>query len=175
MVKVFISYSHADADKAKIIHDKLIDEGMQVFHDKDIQSGSNWRDIIIDGIAEADIGLVLLSPASIQSPYVRREILQLSAQNKRLYGALVSDLGDVELPKFLDGIQYVNLENIDSLIFAMKNLEDVQEGVGNKIYLDLNTYTITFRADDPNKLKDIIEKLSQSGIEDLKIQKAYES
>lgn len=173
MLKVFISYSRADADKANIFLEELTNAGMQVFHDKEVQTGLNWRDAIIEGIIESDIGLLLLSPASAQSSYVRREILQLLAQNKRTYAALVSDLGDMELPKFLDDIQYIDLtsspENLDVLIEAMKNLENLP----SKLDAGVDTYTITFRSDDPNKLTEIVNSLAQSGVEDIKIEKAH--
>ena len=181
MLKIFMSYSRADEAIAKEIYNHLELAGMSVFHDSmALDLGINWQDEINKAILEADIGLLLLSPASIQSLYVRNEVQKLSAQNKRIYTVLISDLGDMELPKYLDSIQYIDLttssKNLDVLIEAMKNLEDLpsktkfsviipfkEEGSFIASVKENNLFLMCLSSDFLFKLNSVINCFSDSG------------
>jgi len=73
---VFISYSHSDkAIAEKIAHD-LTNRGINVWWDQwDLQPGDSLVAKIFEfGLAKASHFLILLSPASVRSSWVREEL-----------------------------------------------------------------------------------------------------
>jgi tetratricopeptide (TPR) repeat protein len=79
MPKVFISHTHSDkaiADALSKAVRSLFGTGVQVEYSTKkelgggIPHGDNWFDWIVDQVTEADIALVLLTPGSIQKPWI---------------------------------------------------------------------------------------------------------
>ena len=85
-MKLFISYSRDDAgDFAKHIHRYLRDKGHDVFIDvNNIRIGDPWAGSIEKNISECDIFVVILTPDSLTSEYVEREVLQAQRENKTI-------------------------------------------------------------------------------------------
>jgi hypothetical protein len=87
-LKVFISYSHQDEKMrrklgqhlAALVNDRLI----QIWHDRAIEAGADWEGEINREIDEADLILLLVSAAFLDSPYCRRELVR--ALEKRSAG-----------------------------------------------------------------------------------------
>lgn len=89
-VRVFVTYSHADAkylDKRSLLGyvSALESEGVEFFTDRDIAQGELWNDRIMDAIEETDVVLALVSQAFLNSPYCQEvEIARfLAARAKR--------------------------------------------------------------------------------------------
>lgn len=74
--KVFLSYTQSDAASADALANALQSDGADVFYAKwSIAPGESIVDKIFeDGLAEAKFFLVLLSPKSVESRWVREEI-----------------------------------------------------------------------------------------------------
>ncbi len=71
----FISYSTNDEQFAKRLHSKMRDEGLRVwFAPEDMQSGKKLHEQVDEAIRVFDKLLLILSPASINSKWVRDEI-----------------------------------------------------------------------------------------------------
>ncbi len=72
----FLSYSHQDRDFAEQIARELRDKGVDVWLDKwEIQPGDSLiQKIFSEGLHGCDVFLVLLSPASVASNWVRQEL-----------------------------------------------------------------------------------------------------
>jgi uncharacterized protein YjbI with pentapeptide repeats len=71
----FISYSTKDEDFAKQIHSKMRDEGLRVwFAPEDMQGGKKLHEQVDEAIRVFDKLLLILSPNSINSKWVRDEI-----------------------------------------------------------------------------------------------------
>ena len=71
-MKVFISYAQADAPLAKRVGDALERGGLKVYgYIRDLPS---IRDIVNQQLMEADAMVVLLTPAALDSMWVRAEI-----------------------------------------------------------------------------------------------------
>jgi hypothetical protein len=71
----FISYSHKDEEFAKRLHSKMRDQGMRVWYGPDdIQGGEKLHEQIDEAIRVHDKLLLVLSPHSIDSRWVREEI-----------------------------------------------------------------------------------------------------
>lgn len=74
MAEAFICYSSEDAIFADLLRLRLRDGGVEVWVDEGrIHAGDEWRRAIDDGIRSADVCLVVLTPASCESPYVTYE------------------------------------------------------------------------------------------------------
>ena len=71
--QVFISYSSANIIFANIVRTKLKRNGINVWMDKKLLGGDNWRKEIEIALKESDIVLILLDTESVQSYYVTYE------------------------------------------------------------------------------------------------------
>jgi hypothetical protein len=73
MLKVFISYSHADEEWRKILasHLRPLERAglIQVWHDRKLQGGDDFATVIDGHIDDADLMLPLVSPDFINSEY----------------------------------------------------------------------------------------------------------
>ena len=125
---IFISHSSKDALKAAGICELLEKNGNICFlAPRDIRSGYEYAEEIINGVDRADAMLVLLSKASNESPHVLREVER--AVSKGL-PVIVYKLEDVELTKsmeyFLMTHQWLNEKkgSYEELIKCIKDLEN---------------------------------------------------
>lgn len=116
MPQVFISYAHANPDQelAAELASFLDANGFVVFVDSNIRLGQNWVEQIDVQLRRSEYFIVLLSPASVESDMVRREIAIAYSLKKAkkltifpvrigLAGELPYDIG-----AYLDTIQYVS-------------------------------------------------------------------
>lgn len=94
-MSIFISYSSQDKELVNNICASFDANGIAywVAH-KDIKSGENFANAIMDAIDRASIVLVFISPASNNSRYVQRELEVAVTKGKTLLPVIV---GDVEL------------------------------------------------------------------------------
>jgi hypothetical protein len=84
-MKVFISYSQADQAIAKDLVSLLAAAGVRAWDaESELTPGDNWAMRIGQALEESDAMIVLLSPDSVKSEWVRREIeYALSSPNYR--------------------------------------------------------------------------------------------
>jgi len=83
MTQVFISYSRSDMEFVQRLAVDLQDAGLDVWWDlSGIQGSDVWERKIEEGLNASNYFIVVLSPASLDSRWVRREYL--SADNKGL-------------------------------------------------------------------------------------------
>lgn len=73
MAKVFLSYDREDALKAQSVAQLLERAGNSVWWDRNIKGGAQYSKEIETALADADAVVVLWSPASIDSAWVRDE------------------------------------------------------------------------------------------------------
>lgn len=112
-MKVFISHSSTDKWIARQISHELEARGIDAFLDeKDIQTGDSIEDAVGEHLAESDELLMLLSPASLGSPWVLIEIGGAKALGKRLV-PILHHVGPNELPTPLAGGLARDLNDIE--------------------------------------------------------------
>lgn len=111
-MKVFISHAASDQAVAQDIAKRLRSEGLDVWEDDDIVPGDNWARKIGDALAAADVLVVLVSPDSVKSPSVRREI-DYALGSKRLQNRLLPVLvrSTDEIPWILEKLQLVRIDD----------------------------------------------------------------
>lgn len=95
-IKVFVSYSHQDAEYLK--DDSLLgflrgleQDGVEFWDDRRIRPGELWDAVIKTNLQEANIALVLVSQTFLDSPYCQNvEIEHCLAQQKHLFPIILS-------------------------------------------------------------------------------------
>ena len=73
MASIFLSYAREDANTAKAIASELEARGWSVFWDRKILPGATFDDYIVQQLQDARAVLVLWSPISTASDWVRNE------------------------------------------------------------------------------------------------------
>lgn len=114
-MQVFISHSHETSPLAKKVGEALKRAGWEVWSDEKLLPGSNWAKEIAQALEESQAMVVLLSPDSLHSTIVRRDIeyaLSTKHFNKRLIPVIVGSEENVpleELPWILRHLNVIKL------------------------------------------------------------------
>lgn len=124
MADIFISYSSQDREKAEMLTELLISAGLSVWIDHSaLEVSTSWSAEIVDAISSCTAFIVLLSPNSVESHNVIKEVSLASEKRKKI---LPLDLEPIAIPRELEyqlaGIQRTPMTNIDSIIRALGKL-----------------------------------------------------
>src|ERR1039458_1642224 len=124
MADIFISYSSKDREKAEQLSELLSSAGLSVWIDKSgIDMATSWSKEIVQAIDGCKAFLVLLSPFSVLSPNVIKEVSLAAEKRKKI---LPLDLEPVDLSEDLQyhlaGIQRAPMTNIDAIIRALEKI-----------------------------------------------------
>jgi adenylate cyclase len=124
MADIFISYSSRDREKAEQLTELLSSAGLSVWIDQSaLEVSTSWSAEIVDAISSCTAFIVLLSPNSIESHNVIKEVSLASEKRKKI---LPLDLEPIRLPRELEyqlaGIHRTSMTNIDSIIRALGKL-----------------------------------------------------
>ena len=85
---IFLSYARHDRGTARIIADCLAEEGFSVWWDASLHSGETFDEVIERNLRDAKAVVVLWSPASVASRWVRAEAT-LAVQRNKLAPAII--------------------------------------------------------------------------------------
>ena len=124
MADIFISYSSKDREKAEQLTELLSSAGLSVWIDQSsLEVSTSWSAEIVDAITVCKAFIVLLSPNSIESHNVIKEVSLASEKRKKI---LPLDIEPVTLPRELEyqlaGIHRAPMTNIDAIIRAIGKL-----------------------------------------------------
>lgn len=114
--QVFLSYSFQDKDWAERIRLELEAKGIKTFSPaRDIHMGDNLAERITEGIVQSQAFIVLLSPESVRSEAIIRELrIALSLRRGRIFPIL---LKDCEVPEIIKHLKYSEVrEDLSSAI-----------------------------------------------------------
>src|SRR5262245_50697420 len=102
---VFVSYASVDRERARALSEVLADRGLSVWWDRTIAPGRVFDEVIQEELNAAKCVVVLWSPASVKSNWVKTEAAEAAAR-----GILVPvSVQDVALPIEFKRIQAANL------------------------------------------------------------------
>lgn len=87
---VFISYSHHDIDYVTHLNADLEKNGFKTWFDRRIEIGSAWVDEIEAAIRGCAALLVVISQESLESSWVKKEILVAEREQKRIFPLLLN-------------------------------------------------------------------------------------
>lgn len=118
MKKIFISYASEDAPAANEIAERLDSVGLEVWYDRrEIQPGDSFVFKMNEGLEECEYLLLLVSPHSMKSDWVRREwTAALADQHIVLIPLLIAECA---VPALITDILYIDM------------VENRQEGLDN--------------------------------------------
>lgn len=107
MSDIFISYERGDVDTARTLHRSFEDEGFSVFHDEDIRAGEQWDDRLEAEIDACRNVVVLWSPTSVASRWVRSEA-RAGLHQRKLIPCMIESC---RIPMEFSGIQTINMKD----------------------------------------------------------------
>ncbi len=123
MPQIFISYSRKDIGFVRKLAGDLEKAGYDVWWDlSDLRGGDDWVRVIPAAIQESQHILVVLSPDSMESEWVRKEYTQALGLHKKIIPIM---LRSSPVPFALNTINYVNFasgeyaENLNTLLTAL--------------------------------------------------------
>lgn len=86
----FISYSHEDKGFAEKLERELKAHGFTLWRDESrIEPGSEWTDDIEEALNVCSTVIVVLSPAALDSPWVKNEILFATKLRKKIITVII--------------------------------------------------------------------------------------
>ncbi|HSG41651.1 MAG TPA: toll/interleukin-1 receptor domain-containing protein, partial [Anaerolineales bacterium] len=136
----FVSYSREDTVKQRQVVKELRERGLNIWVDiENLTPGTpTWEREIEKAIRGAMGIIVLLSPESNNSEWVRREISFGEQHRKRIFPALIEGEEHASMPLRLANHQRVDLRTkfeagLDELALAIKEYIGVKEEIAEKI------------------------------------------
>ncbi len=150
MADIFISYSRRDSEQALALAERLEADDFNVWLDRHgIDGAEQWATEIVEGIRGCSTFLLLLSPSSVESANVLKELSLASERGKRI---LPVRIAPVVLPSSFEyqiaGIQHVAITDYDAIIRSH------QRGVARKSSVDLRKSLIILPFGDLSPQKD---------------------
>ena len=114
-VRVFLSYSRSDRVFVDRFASDLGRAGIEVWCDVDaLRGGEQWRTQIIDAIQQSDVFLLFVSPASMHSDNVRRELTVAEEEDKPIVPVLMAVTAIPDDFRYsLAGVQYTDITAMD--------------------------------------------------------------
>jgi hypothetical protein len=113
--EVFLSHSSQDSEFVARLAETLRQHGVPVWYSgTDILGAQQWHDEIGEALERCDWFIVVLSPHSIESMWVRREVqfaLQQARLVNRIIPAVVRECEGKRLSWVLSSLQTVNFQN----------------------------------------------------------------
>ena len=121
MEKIFISYSRKDIGFVRKLAGDLEKAGYDVWWDlTDLRGGDDWLRVIPAAIESSRYFIVVLSPNSAISDWVKKEYTQALSSNKKIIPLMLARSG---VPFALNTINYVDFTS-DDYAANLKNLLD---------------------------------------------------
>lgn len=109
MAKIFLSYSRRSEAIAKVVAEDIEVLGHDVWFDRELSGGHLWWNQILAMIREADVFVLVLDPAALDSSACRREYGYAADLGKPILPALVAEgVSTNLLPPALSAIQFVD-------------------------------------------------------------------
>jgi hypothetical protein len=112
--ELFISHSHSDHESLQRLSEVLTSHGVpHWFAERDIRGSQQWHDEIGSALLRCDWFAVLLSPAALESIWVKREVAY-AARHVERFGEttiplLLEPCDSERLSWWLGGIQHISL------------------------------------------------------------------
>ena len=108
MSYVFISYSHKDSEYAYRLANAIEDSRISVWIDERIDYGEQWPDVIEEHVDNCSAFILLMTPNSKASSWVKSELSRAQRKKKKIFPLLLD--GD-EPWLSVESTQYVDVRN----------------------------------------------------------------
>ncbi len=127
--RVFISHSHQDNELVRDIARRLRDAGFETFVDfEPIASGEEFRRQVRERLSQSSVILILLTPASLRSPWIMTELGMAEALGRQVLPVTVG-ISNRNLPEPLKAVKTVPFDRLDQAIrkLSAQSVEDRDE------------------------------------------------
>jgi hypothetical protein len=121
MAQVFISYSQKSLEPTKALAEHLKNAGVETWWDARLTSGQRFDDVIRQELEAADAAIVIWTPQSISSPYVKMEAGTAYAWEK-LITVRTPDLPIQGIPDPFRGLHTVLVTELEQIMIALDEL-----------------------------------------------------
>jgi len=136
MTSIFLSHNSEDKEFVRDLHKLLLDNGIESWIDEaEIKIGDSLLQKISEGIKKADFVAIILSPKSIDSPWVERELemamqQEIERKEKKVLPLIIEDC---ELPEYLKIKKYGDFRTPQNSLKAINELLQIlKKGKGKK-------------------------------------------
>ena len=89
---VFISYSHNDSSHVFSILNEMSKLGINYWYDKELETGSEWPEVLGEKILNCEMVMVMLSNSAVLSKNVRNEITMALNHKKKIMPVFLEDV-----------------------------------------------------------------------------------
>lgn len=175
-MRVFVSYATRDNPVAERICQQLSAAGIRCWLDNfEVLPEADWLKEAATAVRESSHGLFLLSPAAIKSPSAMKEYRDMLALEKPIYVAMIEPVEPDDLPYDLRTAHTFDLiKDFEGGLNRLKAaLQDNEGAVKVDEEPASRDITITLQANltdlDTNKLVELIARLVDVGIKDIKV------
>lgn len=130
---VFLSYAREDKRSAQHLAEALRGESLDVWTDESIAVGENWRAQMADALGQADAMVVLLTPQSVASEWVRRDVAYALSSRRfenRLIPVVIGEEGAPWLDKAPWVLKRLHMVASPSAAKASKRVADALKKAG---------------------------------------------
>lgn len=181
MGHVFVSYSRRDKMRVDIIVEALTTSGIHVWIDRsDIKAGKTWRPQIVEAIDTCEAFILMLSPTSVLSDNVRKEIDLAQDSNRTIVPVMLETVTlSREIRYQLAGLQFIDIhhlgfeKSIEDLLTTVKEQltnSQPQEGIVRQTELVIKGIDLaSFGEDKKAELLDFLAKLCSTDQSNLTI------
>ena len=135
-MQVFISYTQNDSKVAQRFSEVLKESGVNVWFDKEkIFPGDNWAAKVSEGLEDSQAMIVLLSPESVNSSSLLKEIEYALSQKRykwRLFPVILGDpdkISDKDIPWVLKRLNMIYLDERNERETMEKITNALVEGI----------------------------------------------
>jgi serine/threonine protein kinase len=142
MTQVFLSYSHQDTDRARLIRQALQRPGWTLWMDEALEGGQVFRQAIGKELANAECVVVLWSKSSVQSHWVIDEA-DIGLRRGILIPVCIDDLNVDEIPLGFQQLQTIRLpaslshsETFQSLLSAVTRKLDTRPDTSPQVRVE---------------------------------------
>lgn len=129
MADVFISYSQKDAALTGALAANLKDRGYKVWWDTRLIAGQRFDDVIREMLINASAVIVVWTPESVKSDYVRMEA-GIGWAWEKLIPVRVADLSVKEVPGPFQDLQTDNVTDVERIVLALEAMDIKPQRVG---------------------------------------------
>lgn len=130
MSHAFISYSRLDIDFARhFVEEVASTTGVNPWIDlQGVETGSQFTDVIVGAIDKCDVLIFLISEHSLNSPWVKKEVLYAKDCGKRIFPVII----DKTIPSGWFRFEFGRIDCIDYNILEQraKLLDNLKESLG---------------------------------------------
>ena len=118
MTDIFLSYSKYERQETQALAGRLEDLGYSVWWDTSLIAGDDYVDVILQRLDEARAVIVIWTPTSVRSRWVRSEAGRADAA-KKLIPLRSRSISAHDIPPPYDMLQTIGVDNIEAITSAL--------------------------------------------------------